>query len=316
MGSSGRSPMSSSAMAGLFDMLRSQDVRLVDGRTVRVYDTGDGVANDAFTVVWHHGSPQTGAPLAPLVAAAAQRGIRLVSYGRPSYGGSSAHPGRTVASAASDTSQIADALAVSRFAVMGASGGGPHALACAALLPDRVTGAVCLAGLAPLTEDFDWFAGMVAPGGLQAALSGRDARARYAETDEFDEDSFTRADWAALSVAWSSLGADAERAAAAGADGLIDDDVAFVADWGFDVADIAAPVLVVQGGQDRVVPLAHAEWLTRRCPNPELWLRPHDGHVSILDASPVAMDWLTAAASAASPGRAATGASAGSTIGS
>jgi pimeloyl-ACP methyl ester carboxylesterase len=73
---------------------------------------------------------------------------------------------------------------------------------------------------------------------------------------------------------------------------LIDDDVAFVTAWGFEVTDIVAPVLVVQGGEDRVVPPAHAQWLMRRCPKPELWLRPHDGHVSILDACPLAIDWL------------------------
>jgi pimeloyl-ACP methyl ester carboxylesterase len=275
-------------------MRPSHDITLDDGRTLRAYDTGGGVVDGAFTVMWHHGSPQTGAPLAPLLSAAAQRGIRLVSYGRPGYGGSSPHPGRTVASAAADTAQIADALGVSRFAVMGASGGAPHALACAALLAGRVTGAACLAGLAPLTDDFDWFAGMVAPGGLRAAVAGREARARYAEADEFDEASFTPADWAALSGPWSSLGADAQRADAAGPGGLIDDDLAFVANWGFELTDIDAPVLVVQGGQDRVVPPAHARWLTDHCPKSELWLRPHDGHVSILDACPLAMDWLMA----------------------
>jgi pimeloyl-ACP methyl ester carboxylesterase len=270
-----------------------QNLRLEDGRTLRVYDSGADAA-DAFTVVWHHGSPQTGAPLEPLLAAAGRRGIRLLSYARPSYGGSSARPGRDVASAASDVAQLADALDVGRFAVMGASGGGPHALACAAVLPDRVTGAVSLAGLAPFTKEFDWFADMVSDGALRAALAGREARARYAESAEFDEESFTAADWAALSGAWVSLGEDAGRAAAAGPDGEIDDDVAFAAPWGFDVGEIDAPVLLVQGGEDRIVPPAHADWLMRHCPRPELWLRPRDGHVSVLDACPVAMDWLEA----------------------
>jgi pimeloyl-ACP methyl ester carboxylesterase len=288
-------PMSCGRRAGLVDMVRQQDVKLADGRTLRAYDAGGG-AQDAFTVVWHHGSPQSGAPPAPLLAAAARRGIRLVSYGRPSYGGSSPQPGRVVASAAADTARIADALGVDRFAVMGASGGGPHALACAALLGARVTGVVCLASLAPLTEDFDWFAGMVAPGGLRAAMAGRAARARYAETDEFDEASFTVADWATLAGTWSWLGDDAGHAGEQWPDGLVDDDVAFVVPWGFEPADVAAPVLLAQGSEDRVVPAAHAHWLLGRCPVPELWLRPRDGHVSILDACPLAMDWLLASA--------------------
>ena len=275
-------------------MVVTQDLRLADGRMLRVHDTGARAAPHAVTLVWHHGSPQTGALLEPLVSAAAARGVRLVAYGRPSYGGSSPHPGRDVASAAGDVQQVVDALGVARFAVMGASGGGPHALACAALLPDRVAGAVCLAGLAPFTNAFDWYAGMASDGGLRAAVEGRAARERYAASEVFDPNVFTAADWAALKGAWSSLGVDAERAGTAGSDGLIDDDVAFVTQWGFDVGQIVAPVLLVQGGQDRVVPPSHAEWLLRTCPSAELWLRPRDGHISVLDAVPVAMDWLRA----------------------
>jgi pimeloyl-ACP methyl ester carboxylesterase len=275
-------------------VVSEQELRLDDGRTLRVYASGGPDAAEAFTLVWHHGSPQTGAPLEPLLSAAERRGIRLLSYGRPSYGGSSPRPGRDVASAAADVAQLADAFGVDRFAVMGASGGGPHALACAALLPDRVTGAVSVAGLAPFTEDFDWFAGMVSDGALRAAVAGREARARYAASAEFDENSFTPADRAALSDAWASLGADAGRAASAGPDGEIDDDVAFVSPWGFEVSRIDAPVLVVQGGEDRIVPPAHSQWLMRHCPKPELWFRPRDGHVSILDACPLAIDWLEA----------------------
>lgn len=273
-------------------MVLTQDLQLADGRMLRVRDTGDGAGPDAVTLLWHHGSPQTGALLEPLVSAAAARGIRLIAYGRPSYGGSSPHPGRDVASAAGNVRQIVDALGVARFAVMGASGGGPHALACAALLPDRVAGAVCLAGLAPFTDAFDWYAGMASDGGLRAAVEGRAARERYAASEVFDPGVFTATDWAALKGAWSSLGADAERAGAAGPHGLIDDDVAFVTPWGFDVGQIVTPVLLVQGGQDRVVPPAHAERLLRTCPSAELWLRPNDGHISVLDAVPVAMDWL------------------------
>jgi pimeloyl-ACP methyl ester carboxylesterase len=268
-----------------------RDVRLVDGCTVRVHDTG----SRGRTVVWHRGSPQTGALLAPLVAAAAARGLRVVSAARPSYGGSSPRRGRDVASVAGDVAQVADALGVGRFAVVGASGGGPHALACAALLPGRVTGAVCLAGVAPATGEEGWYAGMVAPGGLRAATAGAAARERYAEVEEFDEDSFTAADRAALAGEWAPLGEDAGRAGAAGSEGLVDDDVAFTRPWGFDLGAITAPVLLVQGGEDRVVPPHHADRLLRACGS-ELWLRPRDGHVSVLAALPLALDWLAAAA--------------------
>ena len=105
-------------------MVSVRDVRLQDGRNLRVHDSGEGHARDGFTVLWSHGSPQTGALLEPLLLAASARGIRLLSYGRPSYGGSSPHAGRDVAAAAADVAQIADALGIARFAVMGASGGG------------------------------------------------------------------------------------------------------------------------------------------------------------------------------------------------
>jgi pimeloyl-ACP methyl ester carboxylesterase len=270
-----------------------RDVPVGNGRTVRTYDTGTG---DALTIVWHNGSPHTGAHLEPLLAAAAARNIRLVTYARPSYGGSTPAPGRDVAAAAGDVAAIADALGIERFATMGASGGGPHALACGALLGDRVSAVACLASMAPYTDDREFFDGMRAPGALRAAREGRDARARFAETDEFDEESFTAGDWDALSGPWRSLGQDAMRADRAGPDGLIDDDVAFARPWGFDVAGIDVPVLLVQGGEDRVVPPAYAERLARQCPRPELWLRPRDGHVSVLNACPVGMDWLLAAA--------------------
>jgi pimeloyl-ACP methyl ester carboxylesterase len=273
-------------------VIAEKDVALRDGRTLRSYDSG--AVPGGLTLIWHHGSPHTGAPLEPLLIEAAARDIRLVTYARPSYGGSTPLPGRDVASAADDVAQLADALGIASFAVMGASGGGPHALACAALLPDRVTGVASLAGVAPFTQDFPWFAGMAADGALRAALVGRDARELFAATDEFDAESFGPADWAALSGTWSSLGEDAQKAEKAGPDGLIDDDVAFVSPWGFDLAAIVAPVLIVQGGQDRVIPPAHGEWLARTIPGAELWFRPDDGHVSILHACPAAMNWIAA----------------------
>lgn len=274
-------------------MATKHDVVVSDGRHLIVHDSGPD-PEARLVVLWHTGSPQTGALLEPVLDAAASRRIRVVSYARPGYVESTRLVGRDVASAAADVAAIADVVGVDRFAVAGASGGGPHTLACAALLPERVVGAVTLAGVAPYTGALEWFDGMQAPGGLRAALDGTAAREQFAEIDEFDASSFIARDWAALESTWRSLGRDAGAAAEAGPFGLVDDDVAFVTPWGFDPADITRPVLVVQGGLDRVIPRRHGEWLLESIPGAEFWLRPEDGHVSVLAALPVALDWLLA----------------------
>lgn len=261
----------------------------VDGRTVLAFDAGPAGAE--HTVMWHHGTPQTGRPLPPVVEAAAARGVRVVAYARPGYG-STPLPGRDVAAAAVDTAAVADLFGVQRFWTMGASGGGPHALAGAALLPDRIAGVVTLAGIAPRVEGSEWFDGMADPSGLQAAAEGREARERWEETAEFDPASFTDRDWEALRTRWAALGRDAMRGGEIGTDGAIDDDVAFASPWGFPLSDVGCPALFVQGGADRVVPPAHARRLVAGCPDGELWERPRDGHVSVLDATAVALDWL------------------------
>ncbi|WP_182111625.1 MULTISPECIES: alpha/beta fold hydrolase [unclassified Actinotalea] len=267
------------------------DVRTSDGRTLRAYDARPDRA-DAPVVVWHHGSPHSGRLLAPLLEPAVERGIHLVTYARPAYGGSTPRPGRDVASAADDVAHVADALGLGRFAVLGHSGGGPHALACAALLADRVTAAASLSGPAPWDGDEAWFAGMRSDAALRAATQGREARARLAEVEEFDEETFTAADWAALSGPWAALGEDASDPAAT-PDGLVDDDVAFVSPWGFDLADVRVPTLVLHGGQDRMVPPSHAARLGALLPGAEARLLPEDGHISVLREYGAVLDRLT-----------------------
>ncbi len=158
--------------------MREEDLVLGDGRTLHFYDLAPS-GEQELAVFWHHGTPNIGRPPEPLFALADELGIRLIGYYRPAYGGSSERSGRDVASAAFDVERIADRLGVKRFAVMGHSGGGPHALACAALLPERVVGAVSIAGLAPPdAQGLDWFKGMGAYGAaaLRAAAQGRAAR--------------------------------------------------------------------------------------------------------------------------------------------
>jgi len=287
------------------------DVDLGDGHVLHVYDTGDpgttGV--EPLVVVWHHGTPNIGAPPRPLFDAAARLGIRWVSYDRPGYGGSTARPGRDVASAARDVAAVADHLGVGSFAVMGHSGGGTHALAPAALLGDRVRGVVSVSPVAPFgASGLDWFAGM-APGGeasLRAAAAGREAKetheAAAAQVPEDEVDfGFVPADEEAFSGPWGWFGSVVGPAMAAGPAALIDDDLAYVSDWGFDPADIAAPTLVVHGAADRMVPASHGEWLARAIPGAELWLQPGDGHISVLRTAEDALTWLARAARAARP---------------
>jgi pimeloyl-ACP methyl ester carboxylesterase len=276
-------------------VVRELDLELGDGRTLHVYDTGADEAAGRLAVFWHHGTPNIGAPPEPLFAAAEELGIRWVSYDRPGYGGSSPRPGRDVASAAAHVASIADALGIDRFAVMGHSGGGPHALACAALLEERVLGVVAGAGLAPFgAAGLDYFAGMTPSGAaeLLAAAQGRAALQDYLESAEFDPEMFTPADHAALSGEWSWLNSVVGPAVEAGENGLIDDDLAYVGPWGFDPARVISPILLLYGGRDRVVPGSHGAWLARRCPTSELWLYPEDGHISVLNSSRAALAWL------------------------
>ena len=274
-------------------MVAETDLELGDGRTLHIYDTCADGAEGRLAVFWHHGTPNIGAPPAPPLPAAAQRGIRWVSYDRPGYGGSTPHPGRDVASAAADIASIAGALGIGQFAVMGHSGGGTHALACAALLPERVLGAVCVAAMAPFgAEGLDWFAGMAAPGTLRAAARGRAAVEEYLASTEFDPEQFTPADEGALEGAWSWLGDVAGKALEGGRDGEIDDQLAYVAPCGFDPGQVTAPVLFLHGDQDRIAPSAHGTWLARHTRSAQLWLRPDDGHISVLTSAAEALDWL------------------------
>jgi pimeloyl-ACP methyl ester carboxylesterase len=277
-------------------VVRELDLGLGDGRTLHVYDTGADDADGRLAVFWHHGTPNIGAPPEPLFEAADRLGIRWVSYDRPGYGGSTPYQDRNVALAAADVSSVADALGIDRFAVMGHSGGGPHALACAALLPDRVLGVLSVSGMAPFdAEGLDFFAGMADSGAasLRAAAQGRAAKERHEATaDEDDEPGFIPADVTALEGEWSWFISVVRPAMENGPGGLIDDDLAYVAPWGFDPARVVAPTLLVHGGRDRVVPSSHGEWLARHCHSAELWLRPEDGHISVLLSGEEALGWL------------------------
>lgn len=274
-------------------MVADFDLTLPDGAVLHCYDTGQAEAE--LVVVWHHGTPNVGWPPRPLFAESERLGIRWISYDRPGYGGSTPAPDRAVHTAAGHTAALADALGIARFAVMGHSGGGPHALACAALLPDRVGAAVSVSSMAPFgAAGLDYFAGMnrSGVGALGSAAEGRAAKERHEATaDEYDPE-FTAADLAALNGDWSWFNEVVRTALSSGPAPGVDDDLAYTAPWGFDPADIAVPVLVVHGERDSMIPAAHGRWLAERCPRSELWIRPDEGHVSVMTTVAPALDWL------------------------
>jgi pimeloyl-ACP methyl ester carboxylesterase len=289
-------------------MVTEADVRLAGGRILHAYDTrADGTAGrpgapgSPVVVFWLHGSPNVGSPPEPLFAVAEANGLRWVSYDRPGYGGSSPYDGRNVASAATDVAAVADTLGIGRFAVFGHSGGGPHALACAALLPERVIAAVSVSAPGPFDADgLDWFAGQ-SPGIAaenRAARGGRAALAAHWAGAEPEDISafFTDADLAALGGSWSWLAGVASQAVEQGSEGFLEDTLAAVQPWGFRPEAIRVPVLIMHGAKDKMVPRAHGQWLAARCPAAESRTVPDAGHITVLDSAPQALTWLAALA--------------------
>jgi len=270
-------------------------IQLADGRTLEAVDEGDP---DGTVVVFHHGSPGAAVPFEPFDRAAAERGIRLVTISRAGFGDSSRDEGRSVASAAGDAAPRADHLGAERVLTMGWSGGGPHALACAALLPDRVQAAATIAGVAPYdAQGLDWTAGMGEDNQIEYPLAARDpdellrwmqpqAEAlAVVEPDAIVAELRTvisEVDEAEVDGAFGELlAASFRRAFANGPWGWYDDDLAFVRPWGFELSSIGVPVSVWQGQQDLMVPFAHGQWLIEHVPTARSRLRPEHGHLSL-----------------------------------
>jgi pimeloyl-ACP methyl ester carboxylesterase len=270
-------------------------VRLADGRSLEVVVQG---AEEGTLLVFHHGSPGAAEPFEPFHRAATDRGIVLAFYSRPGFGESSRHEGRTVASAAADAAALADHLGHERFLTVGWSGGGPHALACAALFPDRVLAAATIAGVAPYdAEGLDWTAGMGEDNQIEYPTAVRDpkellrwmqphaeAMAKI-EADEIVAEMrslISDVDAAQITGEFGeNLAASYRSAFRHGPWGWFDDDLAFVGDWGFDLTQIRVPVSIWQGRHDLMVPISHGEWLAAHIPGARAHLRPEHGHLSL-----------------------------------
>jgi pimeloyl-ACP methyl ester carboxylesterase len=289
-------------------MSRDYDIQAPDGRRLHVREDGDP---DGVPLITLHGTPGSRVLAPSAIRSAAERGIRLIGYDRPGYGASSPHPGRRVVDAAADVETIADVLRLDRILVDGASGGGPHALACAARLPDRVDAVATYASVAPPdAEGLDFTAGMgeenVAEFG--AAVAGREALepmlATFAEgmlaaTPEGLADELrTILSEADVAVVTGELAEHLHRQFRAGIvhslEGWIDDDLEFVRPWGFDLAEIRIPVGLWQGEQDLMVPAAHGRWLADRIPGVDAHITAEDGHLTLITEGRVgeAHDWL------------------------
>jgi pimeloyl-ACP methyl ester carboxylesterase len=271
-------------------------VTLPDGRLLDVFLGGD---EGGFPLVMHHGTPSDSTTFADWDEPCRTRGLRLICASRPGYATSARLPGRDVASAASDTADLLDLLGHGAFVTGGWSGGGPHALACAALLPDRCQAAATLAGVGPAGhDDLDFLADM-GPENVEefgAAERGEaDLRAWMAASGE----PFRHVTGEQIAEAFGGLvpqidvdvltggyaeqmAAETRRALEHGFDGWIDDDLAFVRPWGFDVGDISRPVTVWQGDLDLMVPFAHGTWLADHLPTATRRMAPGHGHISLV----------------------------------
>jgi pimeloyl-ACP methyl ester carboxylesterase len=267
---------------------------LPDGRRLDVRVTGPA---DGLPLVFHHGTPGAATAFGAMERASHQRGLRVVVASRPGYGDSSRSPGRAVVDAVADIQAVLDELDAHRCVVAGWSGGGPHALACAARL-DRAVAALVIAGVAPSTADgLEWLAGMGEENVTEfgKAVEGEVALRSYLEAEREQLRSVTVAgiianlhtllppvDVAVLTDEFGEeMAASFREALRVGVDGWLDDDLAFLSPWGFDLGEITVPVSVWQGSEDLMVPYDHGRWLASSVPGASVHLEEGEGHLSV-----------------------------------
>jgi pimeloyl-ACP methyl ester carboxylesterase len=274
---------------------KRQLVPMPDGRDIDVLTTGQ---EDGFPLVVHGGTPSGLVVNSRVAEAAAKRGLRYVETARPGYEGSTPRPGRRVADVAADVAAVLDALGAGQFVSMGMSGGGPHTLACAALLPGRCLASASVAGIAPYpSAGLDFMAGMGPENVTEFSLAvqGADALTPYLEKES---EPLRQVTGEQIAAAFGGLisGADKDvitgefadeiaaqcRAAVRqGIAGWRDDDLAFATDWGFSLDALAGRAAVWQGDQDLMVPFAHGQWLAAHIPGARVHLEPGAGHLTM-----------------------------------
>lgn len=276
-------------------------VVLPDGRRLAYADWGDPAAR---AVLYFHGGLSCRLDIGFGAEDAKTDGTRLIAPDRPGIGGSDRSRGRSVASWAADVSALADGLSLGRFAVLGWSAGAPYALACAALLPDRVTSVATVGGAPPLQGRADvkelglrgdrmlfplahHVPALAAPvlaitGRMPVRLLRKQLLADIRSTA--DRAAVAEFDWRAVREAVRHGGA-----------GTVDDYRALAADWGFDPATITAPVTLWHGGDDDLVPIAHARRLAYLIPAARYEVVRGAGHFLLHGHLAAVLDSLTAA---------------------
>ena len=269
-------------------------ITLPDGRSLDIVDAG----GDGPVLLLHHGTPGSGRPVRAMQRAAENAGLRLVTYSRAGYGGSSRKAGRSVADVAADMEALLDALGAERCVTVGWSGGGPHALAMGALLPERTAGVVSIAGIAPYgARGIDFMAGMGEQNVVEfnASLAGEETLRPSLEADAeqlADTDAAGMIEGMATLLPQvdrdhltdefgEDLAANFKEGLRNGVDGWVDDDLAFTGPWGFDLASITVPVAIWQGSEDLMVPYAHGQWLATQVPGVRAHLLEGEGHLSV-----------------------------------
>jgi len=291
--------------------MTTMQVPTPDGRELEVLVEGD---EDGFPFFLHSGSPTAAVAYPPYDRAARERGLRLITCSRPGYGASSPRTGdHVVADDVTDVVTVLDAVGASEFVTLGHSGGGPRALACAALLPGRCLAATSLAGVAPRdAAGLDWPAGMAEENQAEyaAAAAGHAAydahltaealpmlTAPAAELAEALGGLLTDVDRASLDPSYAAYLAEVfHRAAEQGVVGMRDDGLVMMQPWGFDLAAVRVPVAVWQGDLDAMVPPAHGRWLAEHVAGARAHLLPDEGHLSITARMGEMLDELVAMA--------------------
>ncbi len=289
----------------------STDHRVIseDGRALQVQEAGDP---DGAPVLFHHGTPMSRLIYEGWDVTAKRQHVRFIAYDRAGYGLSDRQEGRDVAACAADVATIANALEIDRLGVIGLSGGGPHALACAALLEDLVPRVVSLAAVAPYdAPGLDWFADT---GDSNVEETQRFLTDRAAARSEWEQDAeqmrtldaeqlkqayisiYSPLDLRCIEGAFGAfLDASTKLGLALSIEGPWDDQYAFVTPWGFDVAQITTPVRLRQGRQDLMVPYGHGAWLAEQIPGVEAILSEDESHLSLLDHLDEDLAWLAEA---------------------